>query len=257
MTVPVTVSQLAIAPVKGMRLQCTSEVQLGRHGVTGDREFMVIGEDGTLLLTGRTPALLQIGPVWDRVQNVLTLTFPDGDVVQGTPKPGAPATIRMYDGREVPGWIIPGPLGAALSGYLGRPVQLFKRAPEHLGHDDQPVTLMSQASLQALAPEFDGTAPDSRRFRMTITITGTDAWAEHAWHGCRVVIGEVILRVISPVPRCVVTTRNPESGATDARILHALARLRGKNDVTFGVWCEILRPGRIHVGDVVTPPPRG
>jgi uncharacterized protein len=249
--VPVTVSQLAVAPVKGMRLRYTSEVQLGRHGVTGDREFLVIGQDGKLLLTGRTPALLQVEPAWDRARNVLTLGFPDGDVVQDTPEPGPRATARMYDGREVPGWIIPGTLGAALSGYLGRPVHLFKRAPEHMGSDDRPVTLMSQASLQALAPEFSGTAPDWRRFRMTITITGTDAWAEHAWSGHEVTIGEVAVRVVAPVPRCVVTTRNPESGATDARILHALARLRGKNDITFGVWCDILRPGRIHVGDLV------
>ena len=250
---PVTVSRLAIAPVKGMRLQRTTEVQLGHHGVTGDREFMVIGEDGKLVQTGQTPALLHIEPTWDRVRNILTLGFPDGDVVQDASVPGAPATTRMYDGREIPGWIVPGPLGAALSGYLGRPVHLFKRAPEHIGNDDQPVTLMSEASLHALAAEFNGTAPDSRRFRMTITITGTDAWAEHAWGGQKVIIGEVMLRVIAPVPRCVVTTRNPESGATDARILHALARLRGKNDITFGVWCEILRPGHIHVGDVVMP----
>src|ERR1700749_2382511 len=132
MTVPVNVCELAVAPGKGMRLRCTSEVELGRRGVTGDREFLVIGEDGTLLLTGQTPALLQIEPAWDPVHNVLTLSFPDGDVVQDTPEPGAPATTRMYDGREVPGWIIPGRLGAALSGYLGQPVQLFKRAPEHL-----------------------------------------------------------------------------------------------------------------------------
>jgi uncharacterized protein len=249
--VPVTVSQLAIAPVKGMQLQCTSEVQLGRHGVIGDREFLVVGGNGELLLTGRTPALLQIEPAWDRVRNVLTLGFPDGDVVQDRPEPGAPATTRMYDGREIPGWIIPGPLGAALSGYLGQPVHLFKRAPEHIGNDDQPVTLMSQASLQALAPQLNGTAPDPRRFRMTITITGTDAWAEHTWCGQKAAIGEVIVRVIAPVPRCVVTTRNPESGATDARVLHALARLRGNNDITLGVWCEILRPGGIHVGDAV------
>jgi uncharacterized protein len=254
MTKPFTVSELAVAPVKGMRLQCTTEVELGRHGVTGDREFLVIGADGELLLTGRTPALLQVEPAWDRERNVLTLVFPDGDVVQDTPEPGAPATTRTYDGREIPGWIIPGPLGAALSGYLGRPVYLFKRAPEHLGNDDEPVTLMSRASLQALAPEFNGTAPDSRRFRMTITITGTDAWAEHAWRGQKVIIGDVRLRVIAPVPRCVVTTRNPDSGATDARILHALARLRGKNDITFGIWCEILRPGRVQVGDLVIPP---
>ena len=248
---PVTVSQLSIAPVKGMRLQRTGEVQLEHDGVTGDREFLVIGVDGQLLQTGRTPALLQVEPIWNRARDVLTLAFPDGDVVQDTPEPGAHATTRMYDGREIPGWIIPGPLSAALSGYLGQAVHLFKRAPEHLGHDDQPVTLMSDASLQALVPEFNCTAPDSRRFRMTITITGTDAWAEHGWRGQKVTIGQVILRVIAPVPRCVVTTHNPESGATDARILHALARLRGKNDITFGVWCDILRPGRIHVGDVV------
>jgi uncharacterized protein YcbX len=184
MTVPVTVSQLAIAPVKGMRLQCVGEVRLGRHGVAGDREFLVVGEDGKLLLTGRTPALLQIEAAWDPVRNALTLGFPDGDVVQDTPEHGAAATTRMYDGREIPGWIIAGPLGAALSGYLGRPVHLFRRAPEHIGTDDQPVTLMSEASL------------------------------------------------------------------------HALARQRGKDDMTLGVWCDILRPGSIHIGDAVTPRPR-
>ena len=49
-----------------MRLHHASEVRLGRHGITGDREFLVIGEDGKLLLTGRTPALLNIEPAWDR-----------------------------------------------------------------------------------------------------------------------------------------------------------------------------------------------
>lgn len=48
---PATVSQLATAPVKGMRLQCTSEIRLGQSGVIGDREFLVIGQDSKLLLT--------------------------------------------------------------------------------------------------------------------------------------------------------------------------------------------------------------
>jgi uncharacterized protein len=254
MSVPVIVSQLARAPVKGMRLQSVSEIQLEQDKVTGDREFLVIGHDGQLLLTTRTPALLQIEPSFDRAHNVLALRFPDGSVVQDTPEPGAPAITRMYDRREIPGRIVSGPLSDALSSYLGRAVHLFKRDPEHLGNDDEPVTLMSEASLQALAPELNGTVPDQRRFRMTITIAGADAWAEHAWRGQDAQVGEVILRVIAPVPRCAVTTRNPESGATDARVLHALARLRGKDDITFGVWCEIIRPGLIHVGDLVIPP---
>jgi uncharacterized protein len=251
---PVTVSQLAIAPVKGMRLHCASEIQLGQHGVTGDREFLVIGEDGKLLLTSRIPRLLQIEPAWNRARDVLALRFPDGNVVRDTPEPGASAATRLYGGRKIPGWIIFGPLSAALSRYLSREVHLFKRDPEHLGNDDQPVTLMSEASLRALAPELGGTTPDPRRFRMTIAMTGTDAWAEHGWGGRKISVGEAILRVIAPVPRCVVTTRHPDSGATDARVLHALARLRGKNDIAFGVWCDIIRPGRIHIGDLVTGP---
>jgi uncharacterized protein len=251
---PVTVSQLAIAPVKSMRLQHSPEIQLSHRGVTGDREFLVVDDEGKLLLTARNPDLLRIEPCWEPARNVLALRFPDGSVVQDAPEPGTAAVTRMYDGREIPGRVIPGPLSAALSGYLGRAVYLFKRAADHLGADDCPMTLMSEGSLHALAAEFSGTAPDPRRFRMTIMVTGADPWAEHSWSGQPVTIGDVALRVLEPVPRCVVTTRNPESGATDARILHALARLRGKNDITFGVWCEIIQPGRIQVGDLVTPP---
>jgi uncharacterized protein len=251
---PVTVSQLAIAPVKSMRLQHSTEIQLSHRGVTGDREFLIVDDAGKLLLTARNPGLLRIEPRWDPARNVLALRFPDGSVVQDAPQPGTAAVTRMYDGREIPGRVVPGPLSAALSGYLGRAVYLFKRAADHLGADDCPMTLMSEGSLQALATEFSGTAPDPRRFRMTITVTGADPWAEHSWSGQPVTIGDVALRVLEPVPRCVVTTRNPESGATDARILHALARLRGKNDITFGVWCEIIQPGRIQVGDLVTLP---
>jgi uncharacterized protein len=250
---PVTVSQLAIAPVKGMRLQRSTHIQLGHHGVTGDREFLIVDDECKLLLTARNPGLLRIEPRWEPARNLLALRFPDGSAVQDGPGTGTAAVTRMYDGREIPGWVIPGPLSAALSGYLGRAVYLFKRAADHLGTDDRPVTLMSEASLHALAAKFSGAAPDPRRFRMTITVTGADPWAEHGWSGQQVSIGEVTLRVLAPVPRCVVTTRNPESGVTDARILHALAQLRGKGDITFGVWCEIIQPGRLQVGDLVIP----
>ena len=250
----VTVSQLSIAPVKGMRLQRSTQIQFGRYGVTGDREFLIVDEECKLLQTARNPGLLRIEPRWEPARNLLALRFPDGGVVQDTPGPGTAAVTRMYDGREIPGRVIPGPLSAALSGYLGRDVYLFRRAADQLGTDDRPVTLMSEASLHALATEFSGTAPDPRRFRMTITVTGADPWAEHGWDRQQVSIGDVTLRVLAPVPRCVVTTRNPESGATDARILHALAKLRGKNDISFGVWCEIIQPGRIQLDDPVIPP---
>jgi uncharacterized protein YcbX len=112
---------------------------------------------------------------------------------------------------------------------------------------------MSEASLAALAPALDGSVPDGRRFRMTIRVDGVDAWEEHGWTGREIAVGETVLRVDHPVPRCVITTRDPDSGRRDAPILKALAQLRGKDDVTFGVWCEVVRPGRIRRGDGVGP----
>jgi uncharacterized protein len=251
---PITVSGLATVPVKGMRVHRCAEVELGPRGVTGDRDFFVVDHDCNLLLSTRNPRLLQIEPSWDRPDDVLALRFSDGSVVEDVPEAGDAAVTRNYEGREIPGWLVPGPLSAALSDYLGRPVHLFKRAPDHLGADDGAVTLMSEGSLRALAAEFDGTVPDPRRFRMTISITGADAWVEHGWDGQQVAIGDVALRALPAVPRCAVTTHNPESGTTDVRVLHALARLRGKNDITFGIWCDVVTPGRIRVGDLVLPP---
>ena len=108
------------------------------------------------------------------------------------------------------------------------------------------------AALAALAPELGGAVPDPRRFRMTIAIDGVDAWAEHGWAGREIVVGAARLRGVDPVPRCVVTTRDPDEGRTDAPVLKALARLRGKDDVTFGLWCDVVEPGTVRIGDEVT-----
>src|SRR5262249_20924380 len=105
-----------------MRLQRCTEIQLGHHGVTGDREFLIVDADCRLLLSARNPGLLRIEPSWDPARNLLALRFPDGSVVHDAPRPGTAAVTRMYDGREIPGQVIAGPLSAALSGYLGRAV---------------------------------------------------------------------------------------------------------------------------------------
>jgi uncharacterized protein len=131
-------------------------------------------------------------------------------------------------------------------------VRLLARDPSERGADDAPVTLMSEASLDALAPALDGAVPDPRRFRMTITIDGVGAWEEHGWGGRELAVGAAVLRVTEPVPRCVVTTRDPDSGRRDMPMLKALAEVRGKRDVTFGVWCEVVASARVRVGDAVS-----
>lgn len=243
------VARLAIAPVKGMRLVAADELELEPTGARGDRAFCVVDRESTLLLTTRTPGLLQVEPDWDG--EVLTLRFPDGSEVSGEPALGPRASTANYEGRAIHGRLVGGAHADAVSAHLGRSVQLLARDDGERLADDAPVTLMSSASLHALAPALDGAVPDARRFRMTIAIDGVEAWEEHGWGGREIAVGAALLRGIDPVPRCVVTTRDPENGRTNAPMLAALAQLRGKRDVTFGIWCEVLQSGTVRVGDRV------
>jgi uncharacterized protein YcbX len=256
---PVTVAALAIAPVKGMRLMAAAELEIGPTGASGDRAFVVV-EDGDqrLVATARNPELVQVTARWDPAGGVLALGFPGG--VEAVASVGAAAeggeevATELYDGRRVGGRLVErGPLCEALSDHLGRRVRLMRLDPGVTGADDFPVTLMSTASLAAVGAALGGGEPDARRFRMTVTVGGLDAWEEHGWAGREVRLGpEVRLRVVDSVPRCVVTTSDPEDGARDVPVLHALARLRGKDDVAFGVWCQVVAPGRVRRGDTVS-----
>jgi uncharacterized protein YcbX len=243
------VAALTIAPVKGMRLVAVDAVDVRATGPAGDRAFHLRGPDGKGALTTRHPKLVQIVPAWDPDAQELALTFPDGTRVAAPVEPGRAVTTAFYDGRRVPGRVVEGPFAAAISEHIGAPVDLVARAGEEVGADDFPVTLMSRASLAALGAALGDPTVDGRRFRMTITIDGVDAWDEHGWAERDVAVGEAVLRVAEPTPRCVVTTRDPDSGRGDAPVLKALAGLRGKDDVTFGVWCDVVAPGRVRVGD--------
>jgi uncharacterized protein YcbX len=246
----ITVSELWLAPVKGMQVAPAEAVTLETQGPRGDRAFLVVDADGDLLITTRTPALLTVTAAYDGER--LALRFPGGTEVAAPVEPGATVTTRLYDGRPLSGRLVDGPLAGALSEHLGRRVRLLARDAGETGADDFPVTLMSGASLRALAPALDGTVPDGRRFRMTLTVEGVEAWEEHGWGGRELGAGEARLRVAEPVPRCAVTTRSPDDGHRDAAVLKALAHLRGKRDVTFGVWCEVTRPGVVRRGDQLT-----
>jgi uncharacterized protein YcbX len=250
------VTRLAVVPVKGARLVPADALEVTPGGVPEDRAFFPIGEDGQLLSSARTPELLAVVPAYDRAAGTLRLAFPDGTVAEGVvPEGGEAVQVEHYDGRPSPARVLAGPWGAALSAYLGRPARLAARTADGGGWDDGPLTLASEASLAAVAgalPRAGGDL-DGARFRATITIRGVDAWAEEGWCGGDLEIGSAVLRADAPVPRCVVTTRDPASGRRDHPVLKALAQLRGKDRVHFAVWLGVVRPGRIAVGDDVRP----
>ena len=69
-------------------------------------------------------------------------------------------------------------------------------------------------------------------------------------------MGDAVLRLNGDVGRCVVTSHDPDSGVTDLDTLGVLARYRreGRNEpLPFGVYGSVAVPGRVRVGDAVSP----
>jgi hypothetical protein len=111
--------------------------------------------------------------------------------------------------------------------------------------------------LRRLAQSATCDTVDDRRFRMTIEVEGVDAHAEDSWIGERVRIGAALVRFRGNIGRCMVTTRNPDTGAVDLQTLHALADYRRHVDssepLPFGIYGEVLAGGTVRVGDPVEP----
>ena len=244
------VTQLLVAPVKAMQVTPVDALQLGPLGADGDRAFFVLDPENKVIEAARAKGLLGILPHF--ADDELTLRFPDGTEVREAVAPGEHVVTHNYDGRPIGGRLVTGTLAAAVGEHLDRPVRLLLRDATDMGNGDFPISVMAEATPAALAPALDGVVPDARRFRMNVTVDGAEAWAEHGWAGRELTLGDAVLRGAEPVPRCVLTTLDPESGAGYVPVLKALARTRGKQDVKLGLWCDVLRPGTVRLGDTLS-----
>jgi hypothetical protein len=190
---------------------------------------------------------------------VLALRFPDGSEVTGEVVLREAVTTDFY-GAAVPGRLVDGPWGAALSALAGAPLRLVRVDDGATGVDRGRrggVTMLSAASLERRAAEAGVEAVDARRFRMLFTIDGVTAHAEDAWLGHDVRIGDAVVRPHGLVGRCAVTTLDPGTGTPTLDTLRVLRAYRGdvptEEPLPFGVWGEVVMPGRVEVGGAVDP----
>lgn len=248
-----TVAWLSIAPVKGLRVQELGALHLDRHGARGDRRFVITDEACHLVNAKRLPSLVQV--VAEATDSLLSLRFPDGNVVSAEPLLGEPATLIAY-GQPRPVHTVLGPWAAALSEFAGMQLRLVEPLDPGDGVDrrrDAGVSLLSTASLDSLAASAGVDSVDRRRFRMTVGVDGIAAFAEEEWLDRTVHIGAAAVRLGGNVGRCAVTTLDPDGGVVDLPTLHLLRRLRDDATATeplpFGVWGEVVEPGLVQVGD--------
>ncbi len=251
------VVRISIAPVKSLGLVHPGEVMLEPGGVVGDRRFWLLDEHGALYNGKRNGWLQSIRPEWNEATRELALTFPDGARVEGVVELGEPVDAELYRLRRASHQVI-GPWQEAISRHSGgTPLTLLwaddsavDRTPE-----GGTVSLLSRASLERLREEAGvEDEVDGRRFRMLFEIDGVEANEEDRWIGREVRIGEATVIFNGDVGRCVVTSRDPDTGEVDLPTLITLAKYRPdgvSEPLPFGVYGSVVVPGRVAVDDSV------
>jgi MOSC domain-containing protein len=252
-----TVSWISAVPVKALALEDLIEVELLERGLRGDRCFYLVDESNRLVNNkGKRSPLQLIHAVFDEGAPWLTLRFPDGTTVEAEPVGGEELTTNFHR-RPRAARRVPGPWDDALSETAGESIRLVAA---DVGADrgrGGAATLLSEASLGAIAGVLGVDRVDRRRFRMNFGIDGIEAHEEDGWIGRRIQVGEAVVVPQGNVGRCAITTQNPESGRADLDTLKALADYRGAVETTeplpFGIHAAVAEPGRVRLGDRILP----
>jgi uncharacterized protein len=248
-----SVSLLSVTPVKALALQHPPSIRLERDGVPGNREFFLVDPSGRLFNASRHGPLMQVAAEYENRNGTerLTLRFPDGSEVADDVRVGDESPTNFW-GRPVRGRYVEGPFAEALTNYVGRPIGLVRAADRGGAFDVHVVTLLSESSVDELARQAGLDRLDGRRFRMLMTLDGCEPHEEDSWAGRRFRIGTATIRVGGPVPRCVITTKDPVTGLRDFDSLREIKRYRGLRDgkkIDFGVYATVEQPGIVSVGD--------
>lgn len=271
------VSALWTYPVKATAGLPAESMVIERSGPQHDRRWMVVDPDGKPL-SARFARRLLLVRAEPESEGALRLSAP-GLASLGVRPPITGERVRVSlsrlndaldGGDEAAGWF---------SALLGRTVRLvwledLGRRTVSVRHGGQPadrmtladagpVLLTSTTSLARLdewvtatMAQHGGSVPlplDMRRFRPNVVVDGVSkAFAEDHWKRLRV--GEVEMRFAEHCDRCVVTTIDPDTLAGGVEPIRTLAgRRRWDGRVYFGVRMVPTVPGRVAVGDPVTP----
>jgi uncharacterized protein len=238
-----TVQQINRYVVKGLNAETLERVTLAPgQGVPDDRRFAIAYGLGTGARRGffdleQEERLAQLRVVYDGGGPSLTLSRQGRQVVSVNP---CDQTGRML-------------LNQFFAGFLAgsrRGTPVFQEVDDGSRDDalPNPVSLLNLASVR----DFERVARqpvDPRRFRANILFDGLPAWAEFAWPGQTLRIGEATLRVIGRTQRCAATNVNPDTAERDMNI--PLTLRKGFGHLDMGVYAEVVGGGEVKPGDAV------
>jgi len=254
-----------------MRAVDVARAKVETRGLAHDRRWLVVDEAGMFLTQRSHPRLATIEASVS--ETGLTLSS------AGVP----PLTVRRPNGKkrrrvivwssEVDAALADEDASSWLSPLVGENAELvymddaalrvkesvWTPAPVPVSFADAfPILVTTTGSLAALNDDIARNGGDPvpmARFRPNVVIDCDAPWAEDHWE--RLKIGDVVLDLVKPSDRCIVTTTDQKTGARMGKEpLAALARIHRSTDpringVIFGENAVPRTPGEIAVGDAV------
>jgi hypothetical protein len=115
--------------------------------------------------------------------------------------------------------------------------------------DAYPLLILTTNSLNRLQQLTKGTVIDERRFRPNLLIDADELEAgfiEERWRDQFLEIGDTIIKLTLPCPRCVMTTIAFQDLKKAPQIMRTLVQ---ENHHKLGIYGEVIKPGKIQIGD--------
>ncbi len=271
-----TVTALRRYPVKSMLGEDLDASDVSHLGLARDRRLAVVSRRTGKVASAKYPRLWRdlLTLSAEALDDGARITLPGGKTVcstdadidaflsallnepvtlTATPPPGASLD------RAVPEAVLRDGIKAQVPAEL---IEIGAGAPPGTFVDFAPLHLLTTATLDRIAELSPYRRVHLERYRPNIVIrTEAGDFPENDWLGRDLRVGDdLVVRVIARTPRCAVPTLAHGALPRDTEALRVLAR---HNRVTpmagldpepcAGVYAEVLRPGRIRVGDAVRP----
>ena len=270
-----TVAVLRRYPVKSMLGEDLNEGQVTRRGLAGDRVLALVHRETGKVASAKNPrqwrGLLKLTATTSGI--AVKITLPDGTVISST-VPGIDAVLSGLLGQPVTLTSTPPP-GATLdradpeqvlrdgidAQVLVEVPQIGAGSPEGTFFDFAPLHLITTSTLDRIAGLSPRGTVEPVRYRPNIVVrTTVPGFAENDWTERDLHIGrDLVLRIVSRTPRCAIPTLEHGDLPRDTNALRTLAASNRISSVDSlgpqpcaGVYAQVLRPGRIQVGDSVS-----
>ena len=258
-----TLSQLAIYPIKSTAQITLSSATMGAFGLDNDRRWMLIDSNGFMLTQRKHPKMCLIQCHLENAQlRVSAPNMPELKIPREGFTKDAGERIKATVWDDVCEAYFCGTAAAEwFSRFLDTSARLVYFPENELRQvdlnyakqgditafsDGFPYLLITQASLDDLNARLQNPV-EMRRFRPNLVISGSEAFAEDHWKKIR--IGDITLNLVKPCSRCVIPSINPDTAEKSAEVVKTLADYRMRdNKIFFGQNVIAENTGELAVG---------